>query len=266
MRTLPLDTELVPFRVVIERERVDGIAVVRLAHGPVSAMDLELCTAITETFRALADDDAQAVVLTGTGSAFSAGVDLRRILDGGVAYVDEFMPALSEVLRTAFTFGKPVVAAVNGHAIAGGCVLAASADTALMAEGKGRIGLAELQVGVAFPQVPLQVMHHAVGPVVARRLVIGAQTYDPATAKELGLVDEVVAPDELLDRAIAAAKALTKIPADTFAITKEQLRRPFVQAMDESKDEERVAEIWRRRATDGIIADYMARATGKRKN
>ncbi|MDN5860753.1 MAG: enoyl-CoA hydratase/isomerase family protein, partial [Pseudonocardia sp.] len=181
---------------MIERERVERIAVVRLAHGAVSAMDLELCEAITETFTALADDPADAVVLTGTGRAFSAGVDLRRIVDGGAEYVDRFLPALDAAFRAAFTLPKPLVAAVNGHAIAGGCVLAACADAVLMADGPGRIGVPEIKVGVPFPQVPLQVLIHAVGSTGARRLVMGAQTYEPAAARELGLVDEVVAAGE----------------------------------------------------------------------
>jgi len=250
---------------VIERERVDGVEVVRLAHGPVSAMDLELCTAIAETFTALADDPAPAAVLTGTGSAFSAGVDLRRIVDGGGDYVDEFVPALCAAFRAVFTLGKPVVAAVNGHAIAGGCVLAACADAVLMADGRGRIGVPEIKVGVPFPQVPLQVMIHAVGPVVTRRLVMGAQTHEPAAAREFGLVDEVVAPEALLERAVAIAKAtVAEIPADTFATTKAELRRSALETMDRGEGDEHVTEIWRRRASDGFIADYLARVTGKR--
>lgn len=250
---------------MIEREQVDGIVVVRLAHGPVSAMDLELCEGIADTFTALADDPAEAVVLTGSGRSFSAGVDLRRIVDGGAEYVDRFLPALSAAFRAVFTLGKPVVAAVNGHAIAGGCVLAACADAVLMADGPGRIGIPEVKVGVPFPQVPLQVMIHAVGPNVARRLVMGAQTHEPAAAHGFGLVDEVVAPDALRERAIAVAAAtVAEIPADTFAATKAQLRRPALDVMDRGEGDERTTEIWRRRATDGWIANYLAAVTGKR--
>lgn len=250
--------------VVIERENVGGTAVIRLAHGPVSALDLELCEAITATFTALADDPAEAVVLTGTGRAFSAGVDLRRITDDGAEYIDRFLPALSAAFRAAFTLAKPVVAAVNGHAIAGGCVLAACADAVLMAEGGGRIGVPELKVGVPFPQVPMQVLIHAVGPVVARRLVMGAQTHEPAAAQGFGLVDEVVAPDALLDRALAVASTtVAEIPADTFAATKVQSRRAALAVMDRGEGDDLTAEIWHRRAADGWIADYLKSVTGK---
>lgn len=249
---------------MIDREQDGGVAVVRLDHGPVSAMDVELCESIAATFAALAEGPEQAIVLTGTGRAFSADVDLRRIVDGGVAYVEEFLPALSAAFRAAFTIGKPVVAAVNGHAIAGGCVLAACADAVLMADGSGRIGVPEIKVGVPFPQVPLQVMIHAVGPQVARRLVMSAETHTPAAAQAFGLVDEVLAPDELLDRAVAVARAAAaEVPADTFAATKTTLRRPAVEAMDRG-DDPSVLEIWRGRAADGWIADYLAAVTAKR--
>jgi enoyl-CoA hydratase len=250
---------------VIEREDDGDVAVLRLAHGPVSAMDIELCQAIAEIFEELADDPATAVVLTGTGRSFSAGVDLRRIVDGGPEYVERFLPELSEAFRAVFGLGKPVVAAVNGHAIAGGCVLAACADTVLMADGPGRIGVPEVKVGVAFPRVPLQVMCHAVGEQTARRMVMGAQTYLPADAQALGLVDEVVAPDELLARAVAVAReTAAAVPADAFAMTKRQLRRGSFAIMETGADEDAEVEaIWSRRATDGWIADYLAQATGQ---
>jgi enoyl-CoA hydratase len=251
---------------MIEREDVDGVAVLRLAHGPVNAMDLELCGAIADAFRALASDAAVAVVLTGAGRSFSAGVDLRRLLDGGEEYVRRFLPALDAALRTPFELGKPVVAAVNGHAIAGGAVLAAAADRVLMAEGSGRVGIPEIVVGVPFPRVPIEVVRHAVGDQVARRLMIGAKTHTGADAVGFGLVDEVVPADELLDRAIAQARALaTDIPSDTFAMTKAQLRREHVERMDRFADEAGgVAELWVRRMADDWTADYLAAATGKR--
>jgi enoyl-CoA hydratase/carnithine racemase len=113
---------------VIEVDVVDGVGVVRLVHGKVNALDLELCRAIEQAMRDLDDVDGvvRAVVVTGTGRVFSAGVDLKRVVDGGAAYVAEFLPALSGAFRSVFDLGKPVVAAVNGHAIAGGCVLAAA--------------------------------------------------------------------------------------------------------------------------------------------
>jgi enoyl-CoA hydratase len=241
----------------------DHVAVLQLAHGPVNAMDQEVCEAIAEQFRALETDPARAVVVTGTGRAFSAGVDLKRILDEGASYVERFLPALSAALRALFEFSKPVVAAVNGHAIAGGCVLAACADVTLMAEGPGRIGVPEARVGPPFPRIAIEVLRHAVGDVAVRRLVVGALTYSPADAQTLGLVDRVLPPDELLQQAVATARALaTEVPSDTFALTKAQLRRDALERTVRYADEdEAVATLWSRRAVDGWTARYLENVT-----
>lgn len=260
---------------MIQRTHVGPVAVLTMAHGPVNALDTELLRALAETFTALASEPAPgpgggggpaAVVLTGSGRAFSAGADLRRLLDGGAEYLRGFLPALSEAYCAVFTFDRPVVAAVNGHAIAGGGVLACCADVRLMAASGGRIGFPEIKVGVPFPRVPLEVVAHAVGPKVAARLVRGADTLPASEALALGLVDEVVDPGELIDSAVARATELaTAIPPDTFALTKAQLRRDALDRIARYRDDEeaQVAEVWARRQHDGWTARYLTAATGK---
>lgn len=237
----------------------DRVAVLRLDHGPVAAMDVELCEEIAERFRALAGGPVRAVVVTGTGRTFSAGADLKRFLAGGAPYVERFLPALCESFRAVFELAKPVVAAVNGHAIAGGCVLAACADVRLMAEGSGRIGVPEGRVGPPFPRIAIEVLRHSVGDVAARRLMVGARTYSAAEALAMGLVDGVLPPEEVLPQAVAAARAMaTDVPPDTFALTKAQLRRDAMERTARYADEEAaVTELWSRRATDGWTAGYL---------
>ncbi|MGR6917633.1 enoyl-CoA hydratase/isomerase family protein [[Actinomadura] parvosata] len=154
---------------MIETADHAGVAVLALAHGPVNALDLELLTAVPEVLATVAG--ARAVVLTGRGRAFSAGVDLKRIVEGGPEYVERFLPALSAAALALFEHPRPVVAAVNGHALAGGCVLAAACDARLMSG--GTIGLTELAAGVPFPTVPLEIMRHAAGPAL-EAMVLGA--------------------------------------------------------------------------------------------
>lgn len=248
---------------MIHREDHDDVAVLRIDHGPVGAMDVELCTGLAQALRAMASDPARAVVLTGTGRSFSAGVDLRRIVAGGGEYVREFLPALTEMLAAAFEVGVPLVAAVNGHAIAGGCVLAAAADVVLMADGEAGIGLPELKVGVPFPRIALEIMRHRVGEVAARRLVIGAQTYPPGQAAAIGLVDHVVAADELETRARTAAADLVALsPSDTFAATKAALRREAIERAARYADDDATATLlWVRHATDGTVAGFVDQMT-----
>jgi enoyl-CoA hydratase/carnithine racemase len=252
---------------VIERDDVDvegvPVAVLRMAHGPVNAMDLELCRALADRFRGLAADPARAVVVTGSDRAFSAGVDLKRCTAEGEPYVERFLPALADAFRAAFELPKPLVAAVNGHAIAGGCVLAACADVVLMAEGTARIGVPEIRVGVPFPRIALEVLGFAAGERGARELVMGAQTYLPERAVQVGLVHEVVPAAELGLRAAATAAGMARdVPPDTFATSKRQLRRAALERTDRYADEdEPVAELWKRHIADGWVAGYLASVT-----
>ncbi|HEX4094722.1 MAG TPA: enoyl-CoA hydratase/isomerase family protein [Trebonia sp.] len=244
---------------MIETEDRSGVTVLRLKHGKVNALDTELLRAITDAMRNL--DPAAAVVITGHGSAFSAGVDLKRIVDGGQAYVREFLPALSEMFLAVFEHQGPAVAAVNGHAIAGGCVLAAACDVRLMSG--GRIGLAELSVGVPFPTVALEIMRHAIGPA-AGNLVLTARLLHPAQAQAIGLVHDVEAPDELLDAAVAVAATMAKTPADVYSMSKRQLQLPARAAMDgHDAEEEAVEASWSASGTRHAIAGYLA-ALGQR--
>lgn len=204
----------------------DGIAVLRLSHGKVNALDVELLDAIVTAFGEVAD--APAVVLTGEGSSFCAGVDLRRILISSSAEIEYFLDALSRALLTVFTHPRPVVAAVNGHAIAGGCVLAVATDVRLMSGGS--MGLTELDVGVAFPTAALEIARHAAGSRV-QSMILSGRLIDPAEAVEVGFIDWVVDPEDLLDAAISEARSLGRIPAETYELTKRQLHAPAMAAI-----------------------------------
>ena len=177
---------------MIELERRGHIGILRMAHGKASALDLEFCRALDERFRGLAADPAAAFVLTGTGGIFSAGVDLPRLRDGGEADIAEFLAAMEPMFAALVRAPKPVVAAVNGHAIAGGCILALGCDRRLMAQGRGTIGVAELKVGVPFPPVAIEIVRAAVAPAVFRALALTGEARGAADALRDGLVDAVV--------------------------------------------------------------------------
>jgi enoyl-CoA hydratase len=242
-----------------------GIRVVRLAHGKVSALDIELCEAIIAALEGARDGSVRGLVITGTGSSFSAGVDLYRVINDGPAYGARFLPALDAMLRAALTFPKPIVAAVNGHAIAGGCILAAACDFRVMAEGTGRIGVPELAVGVPFPALPLEIMAARVPASALRDLVYTGRNVQVDEAIAKGLVDEKAPPDLLIDRACAVAQQLVSIPAAAFALTKETFYSPILARADQLANvNARVVEAWTQQATYDTIRAYLERTVGKK--
>jgi enoyl-CoA hydratase len=237
---------------LIEREERDGIVTLRLAHGKASAMDVELLQALIDALEAASD--AHAIVLTGTGSIFCAGVDLFRMTNEGAPYVERFFPLLRDAIAKLFGMPVPVVAAANGHAIAGGCILVCACDYRLMADGNGRIGVPELLVGVPFPEVALKVMQFAV-PNVAP-LVMTGRTMLPQEARTLGLIDEVVEPAALMDRAFAMAAQLASIPRESFRMTKQTLR-------GFGADDGAAQNVWSDPAIHQHIREYLARTVKK---
>jgi enoyl-CoA hydratase len=141
-------------------------------------------------------------------------------------------------------------------------VLAAACDKRLMSG--GTIGLTEMRVGVPFPAVPIEVMRHLMGPAV-RRLVLDAELLDPAAAAAIGLVDEVVAPESLLDAALAAAARLATIPAEVFAHTKRQLQGPARDrlAAVSQADNDASTRMWASPVVQDAISGFMSGLTRK---
>ncbi len=212
----------------IER-RDGGVVVLTMQHGKANAMDLELCEGLAAKMRELtADASVRGIVLVGQGRIFSAGVDLLRIVDGGIGYVQRFLPALSDMFNAVFECPKPVVAAVNGAAIAGGCVLACAADQRVLAAG-ARTGVPELKVGVPFPASAAEVMRFTVAHRYLQSVLYGAGTFADADALARGLADEVVEPAAVLDRAVALAQSFTALPGPAYALTKRQLREETIR-------------------------------------
>jgi enoyl-CoA hydratase len=247
--------------------RVDdegGIAVVTLQHGKANTLDTELCRELIVRLEDVQLGGYRGVVLTGSGSIFSAGVDLRRVRDGGAAYVDEFLPALSDAFLSVFGFPGPVVAALNGHAIAGGAVLAAACDRRVFTSGPGRIGITELLVGVPFPLAALEILRCGFGTDVVAELAFLGETHQAEEALRLGLVDEVVAPETVLPQALELAERLAKVPAAAYAHTKAQLHQPFHERIAEHRtgDDAHVLELWSSSEALAAIKDYVDRVLG----
>ena len=206
-------------------EEHDDVAVVRVDRPPANAMDPGLLADAVAATEDIAAAEPAAVVLTGRPGFFSAGADLKVVptldADGQRAMVD----GINGLCMAWYGLPRPVVCAVNGHAIAGGLVFALCADYRVAAA-DGRYGLTELRAGVPYPTMAIAVVAAELSAPAARRLVLRADLVDAADLRELGAFDEVVPNDEVLDRALAVGRDLAALPSSAYAATKRRLRAP----------------------------------------
>ena len=242
---------------MFERAEKDGIGIWRLNHGKVNALDLELCQNLGDAFSKANISKLRAIVLTGTGRTFCAGVDLFRLVRGGPEYVQIFLPALNRALEKIFVCQIPVVVAINGHAIAGGCILACAADFKISASGNGKIGIPELKVGVPLPAIALEIMRFA-APFYLSKLLTEGSCHGMTEARTLGLVDKVVEPGALFDEALAEAKRLSSVPKTSFRLTKQMLRAPAIQNhRNAATVDQEVISAWSNPAILDSIKEYL---------
>lgn len=242
----------------IATEDHDTIRILRIDRPPVNALDVDTLNELSDAFDVAEADQTRAVVLTGTGSTMSAGADLVKVLEGDASYIDAGIDALSRNFRTLFEFPKPVVAMVNGHALAGGAVLTCGCDYRLMGKWAGSIGTIELAAGVPFPAWALELVRYAVPNEYFAEVVYFARSYVPEEALRKGLVDEVVADTLLMSRAIEIAFELAQVPASTFAITKRSMRAAAVAAAEElSRFDDDVKAAWRSKEVQDAVRRQM---------
>lgn len=251
---------------MIHCELKEGVAVLRMEHGKVNAIDTELFLELSSRLGELEHSDVGAVIITGTGKTFSAGVDLFRVLQGGETYVRQFIPTFVGGLERLFLFPKPVVAAVNGHAIAGGCVLTCACDFRIMAAGAGRIGVPELPVGVPFPPLALRCIQLGSHSAAFQELVYRGQTYDPEEAWKRGLIDQIIPPEELISAATGIAKELAAIQSAAFRLTKHQIRIPIAELARSSPMQDEIMKAWCDPKTHEAVRAYLEKTLGKSKN
>lgn len=246
---------------MIEVQDHDDVHVLRIQHGKANTLDEAFFVDLAEALDGAENNDVKAIVLTASGHIFSAGVDLFRVLEGGPEYTDRFLPMLSDGCLRLFNFPKPVVAAINGHAIAGGCILACACDTRIGVTGEGRIGTPELVVGLPFPPVALEIVRFVVGDRRMTSLVLEGATHPPPEALARGLLDALVEPDDLLEEALATARRLAAYGATNFSVSKQQLRRPALEriARERGETDDEVLRIWKTPEAHASVKVHLKR-------
>jgi enoyl-CoA hydratase len=227
-------------------EKHGSVTVLSLDRPPANAIDLELAEAVETAFTAAMADEPRALVLTGTGRFFSAGLDLKTVPSYSVAQQRALLRAINRMLGALYGCPVPVVGGVNGHAVAGGFILALSADYRIGASGNFDIGLTEARVGIPFPAAPMIVLQAELAPQHARFITLYARNFGPDEARARGVFDELQPQGAVLERAMEVARDMASIPGDAYRRIKQQLRGAAVDRIAEinATDADPMLEGW----------------------
>jgi enoyl-CoA hydratase len=225
----------------------DDVAVLRLECGKANAMTPDLLDTLERMVDGFERSPATAAVLTGYERYFSGGLALPHIIDFDVVEMRGFIEHFARAMTRMFACEKPIVAAINGHAIAGGCVLALTCDWRISLDDPAvRIGLNETQLGIGMPAIVIESLRAAVPPASLGPIAIEGALFTPARALALGLVHEVVPAGELIARATAKARAYAALPPAAVAQVKHAFRLPSLEAVARTAeaDTTRWLETW----------------------
>jgi len=197
----------------------DGIAELVLDRPKVNAMSRALLEEMLTSFRRLHDhEQVRGVLVRGEGKCLSAGLDLVELAGLRDSDLRDYLDLVETAFTAAFTFPKPVAAAVHGHAVAGGMVLALSADHVVLGRGGYKLGLTELAVGVPFPRPAYEIVRLAMTPRALHATVHGAGTYGPSELFELGVGDELA--DDPRAAALTWLRTMASRPLEAFRFVK----------------------------------------------
>ena len=236
----------------VKIDRRETVATMTLCCGKVNAIDWPLIRELKSALHALqSDSKVRSVILTGCGPFFSFGFDVPQLLPYSRKRFGSFVTDFDKLLLDLFLFPKPVVAAINGHAIAGGCMLALGCDSRIMVDGKAKISLNEITFGSAVFASPTEMLRAAVGTPAATEILFHGRMYGARQAKEIRLVDEVCDERELMERSQRIAAEMGTRTSEAFTTLKHLLREPIAAALRRRRAESirGFVKVWYSKAT-----------------
>ena len=228
------------------------IATLALNRGKVNALNGQVIEKMRSALARFENDPAiKAIILTGQGKFFSFGFDIPEFLSYSKLEFTDYLTRFTDLYTYLFLYPKPIIAALNGHTIAGGCMLALACDKRVMVSGKAKIALNEISFGSSVFAGSTEMLRFCVGGKNAAEILYSGAMYTAEEAKVLGLIDEVTAEKNLIREATKAASALSAKPGSAFASIKSLLRKSVAQEMrlKEKGSINEFVEIWYSDAT-----------------
>jgi len=207
---------------LIRIEYRDEVVILKLVRGITNALNLQLVNQLAENLRKVRDDsDVHSLVLGSSNEKFfSIGFDIPELFKLTRKDFRAFYQAFNRVCMDLYTLPKPTIAAITGHAIAGGCILALCCDYRFIAEGRKLMGLNEIKLGIPVPYPGDCILRHVVGTRNAREISGTGEFYRPEELLQIGMVDQVLSLKQVLPKSIEKAKLLGALPHAAFGMIK----------------------------------------------
>ncbi len=227
--------------------RNEEVATISLSRGKVNALNGSVIEEIHDRLKDLEIDPAvRGVILTGQGKFFSFGFDIPEFLSFSKEAFTAYLHKFTGLYTYLFLFPKPVVAALNGHAVAGGCMLSTACDYRVMVSGKAKIALNELNFGSSIFAGSAAMLRYCTGARNAEEILYSGTMYVAEEARRLGLVDRVTPEEDLMPEALRMAREYAKKDATAFRSIKRLLRGPTAEEMvrDEDASIREFVDIW----------------------
>ena len=207
----------------ITTSTIEGTHVITIERPPMNALDLDTIIALERTFAAARDAAHGGIVLTGSGRAFSAGVDTRAFANYGRDERHAMVHAITRMVARLLEISSPVVAAINGHALGGGFVLMLACDYRIAVDNdEAKLGMTEAKAGIPFPAGPLEIIRHELSPQLLRRLTLTSAVFSTRVLFDLGILDALCAGENIKSKALEMATSLAAQPG--FRAVKQQIR------------------------------------------
>jgi enoyl-CoA hydratase/carnithine racemase len=212
---------------LVEFEAVDNVAILKLNRGITNAINMDLAVELSSAVEEVRRSNyLRALVLTSSNDKFfSIGFDVPELINTTRREFLEFYHAFNQLCLNLYTLPKPTIAAITGHAIAGGCILTLCCDYRYISQGRKLMGLNEIKLGLPIPYFADRTLRQIVGDRAATEILYTGEFYPPEKALEMNLVDEVLPPEQVLQRAIEKVGAIGKLPDKAFAVLKENRTR-----------------------------------------
>jgi 3,2-trans-enoyl-CoA isomerase len=224
-----------------------GIATVLLSRGKVNALSETVIEQLHDRFAEIENDPSvKAVVLTGEGKFFSFGFDIPSLISYPKNDFVRFLEKFTGLHNYLFLFPKPVIAALNGHTTAGGCMLAIGCDYRIMVSGRPKISLNEITFGSTVFASSTHILKYCVGDRNAEEILFSGDMYSAEKALRLGLIDMAVSQEELNDCVALIAAKFAERFGPAFTHLKNMMRRPVADRYEkiERTSIQEMADIW----------------------